>query len=301
VRYCTTCGRPVAEDKRFCTACGRPLAGPGPAVPAAADVTLPAKDATLPANPGGHSGAKSIPSYGTAGPGMPPPGRPARGTAAHRRSSWIAAIAASVIMILAGASAGIWLATRYSPATGSGLQSDTAAAGSSPGSAAAQGQSPAVPASPTASSVVAGAPPTPSPAVADNTVTVSAAAAADAREPAVAAFLQQYFTAINSHDYQQYRSLLGPQAQAALTRAEFNRGFRSTVDSDEILRVISTDAAGDTVTGVTFISHQDPADSVNGQQACTHWRISLFLQPAGVGYVIGQAPPSYHASYSPCP
>jgi hypothetical protein len=118
----------------------------------------------------------------------------------------------------------------------------------------------------------------------------------------VSAFLGQYFTTINTHDYQAYLSLLSPQEQQGYTQEQFDRGYRSTVDSAETLVSISTGANGDLDVAVTFTSHQDPVDSPDHQESCTDWQIMLFLQQdGGSGYVIDVPPPDYHASYAACP
>jgi hypothetical protein len=131
-------------------------------------------------------------------------------------------------------------------------------------------------------------------------VTVAASAAQDPDASSVAGFLAQYFGAINAHDYQSYRSLLGPQVQQGMTQAQFDSGYRSTADSDETLVGISTASDGDLAAEVTFVSHQDPADSPDKSESCTDWDISLFLTQGGSGYVIDPAPPGYKASYQPC-
>ncbi len=116
----------------------------------------------------------------------------------------------------------------------------------------------------------------------------------------IVTLLDQYFTAINARDYQGYIGLLTPQEQQGLTPAQFASGFRSTVDSGARFASISTAADGRTVAVVTFTSRQNPVDSVNHREACTNWRISLFLEPNGSGYLIGKPPPGYHASYAAC-
>ncbi len=133
------------------------------------------------------------------------------------------------------------------------------------------------------------------------TVAVASAAAQDADAPAVAGFLDRYFAAINSHDYQAYAALLDPQLRQDLTTSQFERGYQSTADTGETLAGTSVAANGDTVAAVTFTSHQNPADSVDHQEACTNWRISLFLENDGSGYLIGPAAAGYHASHEACP
>lgn len=212
------------------------------------------------------------------------------------------AVAAVVVLLAAGAGAAMWLTRSHHPA------GQTSAGGPGPGRPAAgspnavsQSPAPSASSSPSApTQSPSPATPSPSATVAGDTVELSPAAAADPRSQSVVTFLGQYFTAINAHDFQGYRKLLGPRLRADMTRGQFDAGYRSTVDFGEKLRSISSDASGDTVAAVTFTSRQNPADSVNGRQSCTRWRISLFLHTAADGYVIGQAPPGYHSSYAAC-
>jgi hypothetical protein len=178
------------------------------------------------------------------------------------------------------------------------------------GSPRVRDQALAVPTRSAASSPAApgttGPPPSSAPAVspqagAGETVAVSPDAAQEPAAPSVAAFLGQYFSAINSRDYQTYISLLSPQAQQGLTVQQFDKGFASTADSAETLTGLSAASNGDTVAAVTFTSHQNPADSVDQAEACTNWDISLFLESDGTSYLIDVAPSAYHASHSACP
>jgi hypothetical protein len=116
----------------------------------------------------------------------------------------------------------------------------------------------------------------------------------------ILSLLGKYFAVINAHDYQGYLALLSPQAQQGWTAAAFASGFQATQDSGQTLTGISTAADGRTVAAVTFTSHQAPAASVNDSQSCTIWHILLFLEPAGNGYLIGDPPPGYTASYAAC-
>jgi hypothetical protein len=132
-------------------------------------------------------------------------------------------------------------------------------------------------------------------------VTIAADVSQDPDASSVATFLNQYFTAINDHDYQSYISLLSSQDGQGLTQERFDNGYGSTQESAETLLGISTAANGDLVASVTFTSHQNPADSPDQQESCTDWNISLFLEQGGGGYLIDEPPPSYHASYQACP
>lgn len=142
-------------------------------------------------------------------------------------------------------------------------------------------------------------PPSPSAGiVATGPVTVGPAAGQDPSAQQVATFLGQYFDAINSHDYQAYDALLTQREQISGT--QFQRGYRSTADSREVLTAVGSDASGRTVATVSFVSHQDPADSVDKTQSCTDWNISFYLVQSGASYLIDTPPPSYHASDEPC-
>ncbi len=307
MQFCTRCGRPVAEGTKFCTGCGNPLAQPGHADSSAADTgqqSLPddaptaagiPPDATLPAS---YRDPPGLPPVHTVDP--PPQGQPPwAGPPPERRTgrgSRFALIAACTVVAVGAATAGgILLVHRHGTAP-SQAQSGGTTERSHTGRANDGSHSPApAPTTPA---------PTPSPSptqpLASDTVAVSAAAAGNPQQAAVVSFLETYFTAINSRDYHAYLSLLGPQAQATYTRRDFIRGYRSTSDSAEKLKRIYT-AGGDTVAAVTFTSHQDPGDSVNGQESCTRWRVSLYLQPAGPGYTMVPALPGYHPIYAPCP
>ena len=131
-------------------------------------------------------------------------------------------------------------------------------------------------------------------------MTVGAGAAQDPNAASVAAFLGQYFAAIDAHNYQSYYSLLSPQVQQGTSRAQFDQGYRSTADSNETLVGISTASDGDLAAEVTFTSHQNPADSPDHSESCTNWDISLFLAQGASGYVIDAAPSGYQASYQAC-
>ena len=130
-------------------------------------------------------------------------------------------------------------------------------------------------------------------------MTVAAAAASDPAEPAVVTFLDTYFMAINQHNYDEYVSLLDQQLQQGVSLSSFQSGFGTTTDSAETLTGISEMAAGEVAASVTFVSHQDAADSQT-DSSCTDWGITLYLVPSGNGYVESSAPSGYNASYQAC-
>jgi hypothetical protein len=137
-------------------------------------------------------------------------------------------------------------------------------------------------------------------AVMGGTVTLTSAAAQNPAASPVAALVNRYFAAINALDYQAYLSLLTPQEQHNVTATQFASTHQSGFDSNETITGISA-ADGKVVAQVTFTSHQNPVDSVDGAQPCTDWQILLFLVQNGRGYLIDQPPPGYHPSHSACP
>ena len=130
-------------------------------------------------------------------------------------------------------------------------------------------------------------------------MSVSAAALASPAEPAVADFVGQYFTAINSHDYQAYVSLLTPRQAAGYTSAKFHAGYGTTVDSHVTLAGITDAKGGGEAVTLTFTSHQAPSESIN-DSSCTFWSITLYLSPASGSYLVEHPPAGYHASYESC-
>jgi hypothetical protein len=219
---------------------------------------------------------------------------------------------AAGIALLAGIGVGAWLIVEHSgsqttaqsqqnPQTGGPITSPGGAgspaavgspAGSSPGAGIPTEGSPDV-GSPGPGSV----PPsgsTPSPGA----VAIAPALADNPAAPTIAAFLDQYFAAINTHDYQAYVALLSPQAQG-MTQSQFDTGYGSSTDTGETLKAISAAANGDSVAQVTFTSHQSAAQSATNS-TCTIWNVSLYLVPNAGSYLIDNPPSGYHAEYAAC-
>lgn len=118
-------------------------------------------------------------------------------------------------------------------------------------------------------------------------------------EAGVVAYLNSYFTAINSHDYTAYNNLLVPSLQANDSQSTFNSGFGTTKDKAETLTSIADTGGGGEAATVKFTSNQSLADSASNS-TCTHWTITLYLQPNGSGYLDGPAPAGYHAAFAAC-
>jgi hypothetical protein len=114
-----------------------------------------------------------------------------------------------------------------------------------------------------------------------------------------AAFLTQYFAAINDHDYQAFSSLFEPGASPVQSGAVFRSGYRSSRDSGGRLVALGQTTGGEWAASLTFDSHQDPASSAT-RTACTTWGVTFYLVPVGNSYLIGPPPPGYQASARPC-
>ena len=187
-----------------------------------------------------------------------------------QQGRWIAFAAAAVVLIIAAGSVAILLAHHSPPAshpaTGRASVSQTAPASQ----------------------------PTSRPLV---TVLPAAASAPQAR--GVEAFLAAYFTAINEHDFAAYQALFGPTLRVGLSPAAFARGYGSSQDSQAMLHSISVSAGGRLVATVSFVSHQQPADSAT-HSSCTAWTISLYLTKRADTYAIQAPPAGYGATAAAC-
>lgn len=129
-------------------------------------------------------------------------------------------------------------------------------------------------------------------------VTIAPAASGNAAAPGIARFLEQYFNAVNSHDYRAYLALFTPDMRPS-GASEFDSGDGSTTDTDEVLSGISAGPGGEVVAHLTFTSHQNPSQSPN-RASCDTWDINLYLIPDSGSYLIDKPPSSYHARYKTC-
>ncbi len=113
------------------------------------------------------------------------------------------------------------------------------------------------------------------------------------------AWLGSYFTAINTHNYQAYISLLSSQEAADESQSDFTSGYGTTTDSAATLTSISDLSGGGEAATVRFTSHQSPSQSVN-DSSCDVWTITLYLDPSGSSYALVPPPAGYHSSYQSC-
>jgi hypothetical protein len=290
MEVCGSCRRPRKEGTRFCTGCGWRFPD---------DSADPAERPS--AQPSGWdntraSGWDSAPPGPYESPrGYESPGATRSRDFSRRRTAPLIIAAVAAVLVGGGITG---FAVLYSGHHSPGTETATSA-GESTQVAGQASQDEATPGGP--DSTQTSGPSSPLPASSSiGQVTIAAAVSQDPNASSVATFLNQYFTAINDHDYQSYVSLLSPQEAQGLTQEQFDNGYGSTSDSAETLVGISTAANGDLIASVAFTSHQDPAESPNQDESCTDWNISLFLEQGGGGYLLDQPPSSYHASYQAC-
>ena len=302
---CGNCGRTRKQGSAFCTGCGRRFAdedqqSAGPGGPA--EPSRPPEDYR-----------SAVPRPPAASYEPTPPGRTPGPSDRHRRSGtdftqlmFRPAVVATVVVLFvaAAATSGVLLYLRHHASQTVSAQNAAHSTRTTPlapstGEVSPSGQG---------NSALAQSPSDISPSPSDTSsspsnesaVTVAGSVSQDPNASSVAGFLGQYFTAINTRDYQSYFSLLSPQLQQGISQSQFDKGYQSTVDSNETLVSISTASDGDLAAEVTFTSHQNPADSPDQSESCTNWDISLFLAQNNSGYVIDPAPAGYQASYQPC-
>jgi hypothetical protein len=227
--------------------------------------------------------------YGPATVSQPPPypgGGPPGEEPPRRNRARAITLLAGVVVVLAAGGVGAWAALggKGHP---SAQSSHTAHHTSTPHSSSPRPSTSAPSSSPK---------PSPSPS---GMVVAAPGVTAKKGERTVLAFLDSYFTAINTHNYQKYYGLLDTQQQRDVTQGQFDSGYRKTRDSHATLVALGPVGSGVVAASVTFTSHQPASDSPS-HTSCTNWNTTLYLRHQGGSYVIGAPPASYHASYQAC-
>jgi hypothetical protein len=228
-------------------------------------------------------------------PGYPPPAA-VPGRRPGGRTTALVVVAVLVVLAAGGGAYAFARSHRHPTASPPGSPVVTTRAGTgTPVVQGSTGPAASASASPVASPSVSV---TPSPTQ-TGTVQIAPGAANDPAEPQVEAYLNRYFSAINTRNYSEYQSLLDAQEQQGDSRSTFDSGFATTTDSNEVLTGIDDTGGGSVTAHVSFTSHQSPANSVDGS-ACNNWQISLYLVPQGSSYVMTAVPAGYHAVYTDC-
>lgn len=216
----------------------------------------------------------------------PPPKRPD-----GRRRSTLAAVVAGAVVLVAGGGTVAWL-TYHNQAKPSTPQRQSAPVSTTLHSTTQPSvrPTPSLAATPT---------PGPTPSTGGSLVALAPAIVQDSKTSRVEAFVNAYFTAINDHSFHQYDALLDPVMQKNETAQSFHSGYRTSTDSAATITSISTVSPGLVGATVTFVSHQRASNSATGT-ACTDWNVTLYLQDYAGHYLLGPAPPGYHATFATC-
>jgi hypothetical protein len=231
--------------------------------------------------------------------GYPPPpwdsGAPERRSDGGKRAALI--IVVVLVALAAGGGAYALVSRSNDQATGQPSDATITATASTAAPAVRPSNSPTAFANASPSTAPsASATPTPTQT---GTVQIAAGVAGNQAAPRVEAFLNRYFSAINTRNYGEYNSLLDAQKQRADSQSAFDSGYATTKDSNEMLTGITGTGGGSLTANVSFTSHQSPADSPD-QSACDDWQISLYLVPDGGSYVMTAVPAGYTASDTAC-
>src|SRR5579875_2185258 len=261
---------------------GPPMYGPPPQGPPPAWGPGPRDESTLPPYGLDALMGSGQPAETLAGPGGPAgPGGNGR---PPRRSGWLLLTIMIIVVLAGGGTAAAFVLSSNHSAKPQASQTTSPPPARPPPTPT---QSPSTSPSPTSSP-------------GQGQVAEAASVAGNPQTPRIGALLDSYFSAINTRNYPAYYALLSPQERQLTSQSQFSKGFATTKDRKETLQALSAGPGGTTVASVTFTSHQNPANSVDGHQSCTHWHISLYLEQSGNSYVIGKPPSSYHAGYAAC-
>jgi hypothetical protein len=291
--YCTTCGAQRIPQRLFCSRCGsRYDAAAVPAAPKTENPETPEDALTsqemdlglpppVPPSTDGWS-TRSSTSWASSPPGHGP--------------SWYVGVALALVAALAAVAVVVILWPHSSPnGTNAVLPRPSQPAPTPTEIASTEPTYPTETESPTPERSA-----TPPIYEGNSVVSVAPAAGRDPTAPDVVKLLTRYFTDINDRDFADYPSLFVDEISAKFSRAQLERGYRSTVDSNARLASLTTGADGRPAATVTFISRQDAADGPDGQ-TCTRWRVTFFLESAFNGsYVFGRPSATYRARHSAC-
>lgn len=263
--YCNKCCAAAQPEQAYCTRCGTEIA-----VPVKRQAPTPPARPPAPGPPTADWASPVADQQAMTVASPSPSGRRRGG-----RAGAVLAIAVAAV-ILGGLAVTAWKLTEHRPVH----------------------QAASMPEHPSATRAAppsGGASPTPS-ASHSGAVAMTQTVRQQTSAAQVATFLGTYFQAINNREYSSYSALFEPALRSTL--AQFESGYRSTHDSQELLAGISPTTDGIAAT-VTFVSRQDPSDSPTGT-SCTSWDITLYLKPHGGTYWIRHAPADYHAHYQSC-
>jgi len=218
--------------------------------------------------------------------GSPPGGKPSSG---GRKAAFIVVV---VLVMLAAGGGAYALVSRSNHNSSAQPPAPTVTAGSSAAASAKASASASPSGSPSTSASASASP-------SAGLVSLGPGVASNPAEPAVETTLTHYFQGINTLNYAEYASALDAQEQAGEPESKFKSGYSSTADSGMQLISLLSSGNGVLAATVTFTSHQNAGNSVDGS-TCNNWKLTLYLVQQGGSYLQGAAPSGYQPSYSDC-
>jgi hypothetical protein len=315
MRVCTRCGNVATGQQRYCTRCIAPL---DPAEPADTRQAPWWEDDPYWAEPdavndwfaGGEAETSVMPLVvdDPAGDGeweqpsrggrLQYPSADPRHASAGRRAQIISAALAAVALLAGTVTA--WAAFgHHRVASGARLSSNSSQTTSASRAATPRPTSAGHRSRATPSASTPAASPAPSHPAGGSTVLIAPGLTQNPAAGPIDKLLVTYFTAINTHNFQQYKSTFLPSVRHQLSAAAFARGYQTTRDSNASLVGIGIAPQHGLAATVTFTSTQKPIPS-QGVTGCTYWAISLFLGKHGNAFLIGSSPPGYHPYHHAC-
>jgi hypothetical protein len=326
MRFCPNCGNPLGGSPRYCAGCAThvgaenspastPVVQASPAIPLPVRTHVgawsfhdpPALAGPWPASappweaspppPTSSSPPWAVSAQPPAGDPGPPAGVPGppRESEAAGRGRWsrlsaghgmtITAMVTTVALLATGGIA-TWQAGQIGSHTRAANVSLARHTAGRP-----RGHARSRAASPSADSPATGSPTTGSPTP-GATVIVAPDVGFQPHAHRVALLLDRYFAAINQHEFQAYSSLFIPAIRVSMHN--FGSGYQSTRDSRTALTGLVPTGPQGLAAMVTFVSHQNPAESPD-HAMCDRWHITLFLKRQGGSYHIRRHRPGFPA------
>ena len=102
--------------------------------------------------------------------------------------------------------------------------------------------------------------------------------------------LNNYYTAINSQDYQTAWQLFSPRFQSTTSQSQFADGLSTVIDSDPVIHYVRLVNSTTAVAYVTFTSFQDASQGPNGDTQDS-WTLDYRMKRVGWQWLIDYAGP----------
>lgn len=126
-----------------------------------------------------------------------------------------------------------------------------------------------------------------------STVRLAGDAAAHPEAEQIQKLLQKYFDAINTGDYQLWRTVVIPQWARDTGESAWRTQYRSTLDGNIVIHRLEPRLGGGLIALISFTSLQNPADAPPELRVrCLRWWVSYPLIGQGDQLRLGPSAPS---------